>query len=565
MTCVVNIPFVNNHRFRLLSSTGHGQFNFQTGLLTYTQHQQSKLYYYTQSGPCVSTPLSVYANTVFNMSKALYRQFNSRVSPHTGLPNELYDRFLYMQQAINTPQYTQHFTQYRSLLNITREYQGQLLEELQHYADAHPKRSARIKAMIDLYTSGKHSIWHRLRGSRGYVKMQLKMEFAKVAPPPQGGKVGRTVGDLGVEASLLGAWFVKYLKSKMAEHPLVVEQCHLHAWFCPDASYRSLHKAFTTLWTPPQTYTLILFSDDAALAYHTHTHTEYYDIDISSCDKSHGRIIFNLLRVLAADMYQTDMEILLEQLRAPCRVVNPSRPSEKSSYMPVSETLYSGSTLTTFVNNVAVMAIGLAIAHRRARTTQQMQLAAESVGYIITVEQRMKFEHVQFLKHSPVRDIKGEWQPLLNLGVYMRAQGMCLRELPGRSIIPLWERARQHAASIAQCSFPHAHFPLIDTHRSLLGVPPDNAKVRFTEVSPFRAQFLDTWPELYFTDQSVMERYFEPASTPPDVAAFFTAPVFTICGGPGISEILRRDYGLSDNDMLNGQAPPTLLTPGERV
>jgi len=559
VSCIVNVPFRNNRRFRLISSTGHGSFDFNTGLLTYTQHQQSKLYYYTQIGPCVSTPTSVYANTVYNMSKALYRQFNSRVSPHTQQPSELYDRFLHMQQTRNLPQHNHRITEYRSQLSITHRYKGQILEELEHYADAHPKRAARIRALIDLYRSGRHSVWHRLRGARGYVNMQLKMEFAKI------GKVGRTVGDLGVEASLLGAWFIKYLKDKMSQNPYVAQDIQLEAWFCPDASYRSLHKAFTKLHTPQHTYTLILFSDDAALAVTHNGHTQYFDIDISSCDKSHGRALFQQARIIAGDMYPTDMEVLLEQLRAPCRVRNPSRPTEKSTYQPVCETLYSGSTLTTFINNIAVINIGIAIATQHANTTQQMQTAAESIGYIITVEERMRFEHVQFLKYSPARDISGNWQPLLNLGVYMRAQGMCLRELPGRKTTPLRERARQQSAAIAQCSFAHTHFPLIDTHRAILGAPPSDARVRFAQLSPFRAQYVSTWPELHFTDQSVMERYFDPGHTPPDVQAFFTADVYTICGGPGISEILRRDYGLTDNDAVGGPAPPELLTDGSRV
>lgn len=553
------VPFQSNKRYTEVMTTGHGGFDFTTGFLTWRQYTQSKLYYYTQCGPCVSTPNCVYANTVYNMSKALYRQFNSRADPSTGQASYLFDATLFALQATNAPAYYRLFRRYSSYLFLGDRYVDALTSERLHVNDKHPKRRYRIHAFVQMWLAGNLAHWHRLRGRRGYVQMKLKMEMAKW------GKVGRTIGDLGVEASLVGAWLTKELKHAMTTAPLEPPGLDLYLWFCPDSSYASLKRAFDLLWDPPRTYTLVLFSDDASLAIRLNGSVVWFDIDISSCDKSHGPQLFECLRQMVPALYHQDLAVLYQQLRSPCRIVNPSRPSERAMYKPISETLYSGSTLTTLVNNVAVKLIGMSIAEKKVTDEMGLQQAARSVGYVVTVTRARCFQSVQFLKHSPCLDTSFSWQPVLNLGVYMRAQGLCLFELPGSKEMGHYARARAHASSIAHCSFPNTHFPLIEMARKRLGPAPEDAHARYQRVSPWRAEHSEGWPHLYFDDASILHRYFDPPVTPPQIQRFFESDVFTITGGSEISAVLRLDYNLSDNDALNGPYVVTEVVPGARV
>lgn len=496
---------------------------------------------------------AMYTNNVRNYSLALHRSFNSRPDPITGNASYPYEAWLQRQQRRNAPRHTHWFHLIRRYIACL-EYTTALEMEALHYADPCPKRLQRIHAYFEgLRKEGNH-LMHRLRGAPPSVVANLKMEIAKYM------KVARIVCDLGVGATLVTAWLASALKVALSEHTWVFGDIEL--MFVPSAAYSNMKRAFDLILTPVKRYTMIVYSDDAVLAVNHGTHVEWIDIDISSCDKSHTPAIFALLRAMCPERMSVDLEIALQQLRAPLKIVNPSNKREKFYATPLSEMLYSGSTLTTIVNTVAVFTIGLQIMTTAATTHRAITQAATQVGYIITAENRPKPASIQFLKHSPIIDTSGVYQPLLNYGVYLRAQGRCLRDLPGSARTPLVERARAHAASIAHCMFTNAHFPLIELARRTLGHPSPDAWKVYAQVCPQRA--IDTqegWPTLHFTDQSVLDRYDLLACGCPDVYMHATAGVYTMTTGPAISHILTVDYGLTNNPTLGGQVAANLVSP----
>jgi len=97
--------------------------------------------------------------------------------------------------------------------------------------------------------------------------------------------------------------------------------------------------------------------------------------------------------------------------------------------------MHSGSTLTTFANNIANFYLGLSIYNgtHAGMTKQEVvdiipRLCGE-LGYKVTVEVCDVIEDVQFLKHSPVYTVDGKISAALNLGVILRTLGQTDGEL----------------------------------------------------------------------------------------------------------------------------------------
>lgn len=501
--------------------------------------------YHTRYGGTSSSTV-VYYETVRSLGLALHRQFNVRKPELRG-----YCARLFRQQRINLPRWREVFKNYKHALAVWFvDYRGSLEEEVLRYAEAHPKRRARILAHFESIRTGSRVLGPRLVWGR--VLAKFKVELAKA------GKVPRIIVDLGVMASLVGAWFAKTLKEAMACEPL--EYGDFLAWFCPSASYTNLKKAFDRLWEPTHRYTLIVFSDDAALAIRQADGTVvWFDIDISSCDKSHGAELFDLLRAVCPSPWTHELEWLLDQLRAPLLIRSPNRDVRESfRARPKCETLYSGSVLTTLVNNVAVMAIGLQIAASQAATVAGIVHAASEVGYIVTCKVSTRFEDVQFLKHSPARDIAGVWQPLCNLGVFVRSAGFVWGELPvfGQSGLSLMDRARlQHGAHL-RCTWPNTHFPMLDRAREAY-------PTTSTAVAHFRAiqarenahRELDGWPELWFTDASVLNRYDLREQSVPALDSVLGGPLGYCYTGSDVDTILYKDYELRNAQSATPRQP----------
>lgn len=484
----------------------------------------------------------MYRPSVHNLGLALHRLFNVRKPELPG-----HCAMLYWKQGIIAPHFTQHFTQYSQLItDHTAHYTDSFTEEVLHHADVHPKRALRIRAHLEALQQSLHQPGPRLNRERVVVK--FKVEVAKA------GKVPRTIVDLGCMASLVGAWLASTLKKAMAANPLRAPG--LEARFVPDATYRSLKAGFDFLRNAPERYNVILFSDDAAISVRDGNTIRYYDLDISSCDKSHGAAIFNLVRAACPMHLRHELEWLLAQLRATLRIRHPNLATRECfDVRPICETLYSGSVLTTLINNIAVMLIALAIADAQATTVEEMKRAAESVGYIVTLKEHEQFEQVQFLKHSPARDVNGEYQPLLNFGVYARAAGVTWGELPNPSL-PLRERAAHQQAALLKCMWPNTHFPALTRARTLYSEPL-LANITSVRSQHTHAHEPEGWPELHFDDSAVLGRYGLTDITA--IAQFLALPPGYQFNHPDIAHTLQVDYEL--DTVIDPPHSPTPLAP----
>lgn len=348
------------------------------------------------------------------------------------------------------------------------DYQGAEIEALEHHADPHIKRELRIQAMEEMRESGIYVDTEDLWVKKVWWKLK-KNEYAKA------GKKPRSIGDLGVSASLLGFRLTNFLKT--AQSSEVYEYKGGHIAFCKSPDPFELKRHFENLLHPPGRFYFLYFSDDSCLSIYNPTTSQYdlYNLDISSCDASHGQGIFDLLsRMMPEGDCRHDMDRLIKQCQLPLKIIATGNKNVKVVMQPTRPMLYSGSTITTAINNLANISIAMAIAdcnytgHLVDGVAVEIVGAASTAGYILSGCKPLEyFEDVQFLKNSPVKDIHGEWQPMINFGVFLRAAGTCNGDLPGRG--HLRPRAEAFQRGLIKCTFPYTRSPFISVLRKATG------------------------------------------------------------------------------------------------
>lgn len=426
--------------------------------------------YRTVFGPSVSHNAQIYSNTDHNFRLAMRRLTGKRCPETKGKHEQM---FVNQNDFINT-----HKDFYDKLKNIYEpyfhDYEGTAIEALKHYADPHEKRLLRIQAHHELINKGLYmdsrSLW---------VKSVLwKLKKNEWAKP---GKKPRSIGDLGVAASLLGFRLTHFLKTAQASE--VIEHNGGHFVFCKSPDPWELQKHFRNLIDPPGRFYFLYFSDDACLSIRNpYTNKfDFYNLDISSCDASHGpRVFEKIIELMPTKETQEDMRKLVKQCQLPLKIHSNANPKNKIRIKPTRPMLYSGSTITTAINNVANLSIGLAISECQYTgrldedgVSQELVLAAESAGYVITGCKPLEFEEdIQFLKNSPVKEEHtGCWKPMLNFGVFLRASGSCNGDLPMILKGPkdLRSRAEAFQRGLLAGTYPYCTSELLDKLRSRAG------------------------------------------------------------------------------------------------
>lgn len=344
------------------------------------------------------------------------------------------------------------FNPFTTLLQMARDFHDM----------PHDKRELRIQAWIDLCESGDVATGTWLR------KVLYKLKKFEWAKP---GKYPRAIGDLGVSASLLGFMLTEYLKAGMAREPFYYLDSQ--AEFVKKPTQKLLVSTFEKLIDPPKRIFFAYFSDDSCISIRVGAEVYVYNVDISSCDASHGPELFEAMCDIVPEGLQSDMRRLVKQLTKTVYLASKSKVKKERIYLKMDEpTLFSGSTLTTVLNNLACLLMFRSFAETQftgSRTDVKDQLiaAAESAGYKITIDVCLKEGHIQFLKNSPVKDIDGKRRALLNVGVLLRMTGVCHGDLPGRG--PLEERARNFQANLLRGAYPRAHFTLVDAMKQSAG------------------------------------------------------------------------------------------------
>lgn len=437
--------------------------------------------------------------------------------------------------------YSDHFDTYTDKYTMLRD----------HHADLHEKRALRIVANQELHENGlfalNHDTWLRGR-DREHVfciwKLKL-MEWAKT------GKLPRAIVDLGVSASLAGFMLMEYLKVAQSEVPIHYKGGVMY--FCKSPKRVGLMKYFNELYALPWRYMFVYFSDDSVLGYWQGGVRIYHCIDISSCDASHTAATFRHLRATLPDWLLYDFICVQAQCEAPLKIKSTYDKKKKVVLRPLGPKGYSGAVLITAINNCGSCAIAYAIADNLEINPACIIPSAARAGYIVTGNEPVLFEQLQFLKHSPVK-VGDHYVPMLNLGVFFRLLGTCKNDLPGNG--DLRARAIEFNAGLVRSAYPRASFTMANLMRQQYV----NIKVR-PEIQDHIDQLLmhrlDDEPDqewVHFDDEEIAKRYDVP------VANFvYTSKLIGNLGfGDHYSDevtdtILKLDYEMD----VNGVSEPT--------
>lgn len=418
------------------------------------------------------------------------------------------------------------------------EYTTSEIEALDHAGDPHKKRLPRLQAIDDLAAGSRVDYAERTWVFQAELKVK-KDETAKWSKYP------RTIVDLGCPASLRGSRLAGFMKDAQAYEEIHWRGCI--AVFIKTPNHALLQEAFEKLLDPPGRGYFIFFSDDSCFSVRVHGVVHIYNVDISSCDASHGPRIFSGLADLIPERIKDDFSILVEQCMVPLNIISRHNRKNKVRIKPSRPVLYSGSTITTIINNFA----NTCIFRRLAETDflpdtveEQLIQGAAAAGYAITLDYCHDYPDIQFLKHSPVYDTSGVLHPLLNFGVLLRASGNCRGDLPGRG--PTMERARMFQSALLQGIYPNVSAPIIDQMKAeCAGTAATSAVLRHVETQFLHKVNAIAPTMVRLTDNELLRRYrvtaFEHAAFQQDLDL---APGHLHVSNAVSNKVLQLDYGL---------------------
>jgi len=289
----------------------------------------------------------------------------------------------------------------------------------------HSKRHERVQAYCDLVETKEYFHSRFTKDVEGKIKIQELGKFKKYP---------RLFISLGSRSIFKSGFLIELLKECFNDEIGDNEEVE----FIHGPEYTLLQRTFEKLINPKTIY-FPYFSDDSSISIQCNDGVYRANVDISSCDGSHTWVIFKLLQDIADADPRLGQAIreTIDQLKSPLCLRSYSKHKEmKVKLKPVDPVLYTGSTITTVVNNIANLCIFSAVKTnlhgQRPNLSDCRELiraSAESCGYIVTIDECDDITQLQFLKHSPV--IKGGVVvPILNLGVILRLFGSCWGDLP---------------------------------------------------------------------------------------------------------------------------------------
>lgn len=307
----------------------------------------------------------------------------------------------------------------------------------------HPKKRLRTRARVAIVADGR--VAHRTRVS----KVRYKPKNGELLAP---GKYLRGVGDLTCNGSTKLGYFMDLVKEVFALPFHVADGC---ATFIKAPDRDALKDVFHQLLCP-KGVVFYYFSDDSCISVECDDGTFTANVDISACDGSNYKPVFDVLKeaMSVGAQFQADVDGAFDQLELPCSVYSHMW-TQKVKLVPNGPVLYSGSVLTTSVNNMAnllifmcIMKLMTPVGNRRVGDMPRIiERAAEMAGYIVKVDICKTRGDIQFLKHSPCL-VDGTIVPVLNLGVWLRGFGTFIGDLPGSSKVGYEERARMYNSDV---------------------------------------------------------------------------------------------------------------------
>jgi hypothetical protein len=395
----------------------------------------------------------------------------------------------------------------------------------------HKKRLARVAALNDIDQNN------------GYVSdawldwCEWKFKNDEYAKPS---KYGRIIVDLGITASLQGAYISDACKKHFGDKDIILDDCLFH--FVSKPSPEALSNAFDLLMNYTRyRLVLIVFSDDASIGFLEGGVWRYANLDFSSCDSSHTRFMFESM-FTAFDFPEEFRKALSGQILANIKILNPDKNlSEKPIYLrPKGMYLQSGITITTLMNTYAWYCCFHAMTHDMRKLEDVVDITRK-VGYITTIDYCQISEELTFLKANPVKCACCQvYRPVMNLGVIFRASGVCRQFLPGRRKHSLEERAKKFQSELMNgllCG--------IDS-KTLNKLNPRSTNKHITYLGA-QSNNLHTQRVVHtYTDEELFKRY---NLTSDDISSLNndldSSGFGTVCYSHAVSVILQKDYGFA--------------------
>ena len=303
-----------------------------------------------------------------------------------------------------------------------------MTEQIKYALAPHQKRKIRVQAITQLITDCELFGIFTTK-VKGKLKLYEKAKF---------GKYPRLIGDFSTPGSLLAGYLCEIAKNCFKD--VTVRGTKFS--FIKSIEPEILDAVGEELLQPGNAF--FYHSDDSI----HRVSGKIFELDISSCDMSNSRGVFQVVEWLFDSNPQFHNCIIgaVKQCQLPLKISDPLT-NQSARFKPNSPTEFSGTVLTTLLNNIASLLIALQLHCDGARTVEEVKRSAASVGYIVTAEERPSLLKSQFLKHSwEIQD--GNPKSFLNLGCILRSFGTCTGDLPGHGDVDA--RSREWCAAVLQ-------------------------------------------------------------------------------------------------------------------
>lgn len=471
----------------------------------------------------------IYGKSNHNLAFGIRRLLGVRFPLEPGVHEQLFDQ----QRAFLRTAVVLDFIEAKSRFLRRRWPQtGFPIEELLVYKGMkHPKRELRLLAVAEMACQGQLDSEVKNRTIDFKLKLHEEAKF---------GKWPRNIADMGVQASLRG--FIPTQCYKIAEDSEVFVHDECGYLFVKSPDRDALRKAFRLVVEHPFRTFFLYFSDDGVFSANTPEGKHIYNVDIKSCESSHTSELFAALANVVPLCWQDRFRELNRQLLWKFKLRDATNKKPAVVIKPLVERLFSGSSLTTVINNFANCCIGFSLSQYYHRGWD-VQQCANYAGIRVDVERVLKVSDIQFLKCSPCVSEEDLYDPVLNLGVLLRSVGVSKGPLPGRSYESLERRAHLFQSALLRSFFNKDRAPFIDRIRarhpemSVVKLPP--------AINPFEDKLFVKCTR-HFSDASYLDRYnLEGCELVSVVESLADMRPGMVAANSGFRKILMKDYGLT--------------------
>jgi len=253
--------------------------------------------------------------------------------------------------------------------------------------------------------------FQKILDNKGTWESLLKDEWAKIRKPGRFYSTSNYLAliDQLVPELLKKAFTTPFNVDKMVDLDTVVcDMPQFDIVYAPANNREESTKMFTDCVSiPNNSFRAVYFSDDGFLVHKSSNgEMSYYETDIKSCDSSNGPAVFvHVHSLLTQFTSRENADKLIELCARTTTVVNPSNKEEWVVIRPETFFEYSGSLLTTVLNNVASIWIFYSVfcgllSNPLGDKLDLIKSSAALVGWDVTVDQKSSLNQTTFLKRA---------------------------------------------------------------------------------------------------------------------------------------------------------------------